>query len=378
MSAILIISVCVLAAIGAVVGFFKKFTKTSFWGLSVAIALLFERMIGTSMKKGDGGYGWAVILTAVIVLLVITAVFISLKKLLANAVAARKKLSEYKNYDERAERDELILNAVDNNDKREYKRQLKKKKKIKDSAGIWGILDGVFGAVSGCLNLLAGVGAIIVFLLMFVDLSGISALQNVFSSALDSSGWQSFGKIIALDLIIVCGISFGIQAGLSSAISGVIVLGLAVGFGYASWSIASSAVCADAVEKLKSGALSSISSMGGVADIAAKAIIAAIIFALSLIIIILVAVFLPKILDKFSENKVFCVVDSVLGAIIVCVVITALFMAVGGIAATLSDLSFMEKFNEYAKGACIGDGMYLYNPLASSFKSFPLRKLFGE
>ncbi|MDE6690427.1 MAG: hypothetical protein K2K04_00495, partial [Clostridia bacterium] len=87
MSALLIVLVCVAAGVGALAGFFKKFTKTSFWGITVLIALLFERMIGTSVKKDSASYGIAVILTAIIVLLVISAELLALKQLLAKAVA---------------------------------------------------------------------------------------------------------------------------------------------------------------------------------------------------------------------------------------------------------------------------------------------------
>lgn len=383
MSAILIISVCVFALIGALAGFFRKFTRTSFWGISVLIALLFERMIGTSFKKNPDNYGLAVILTAVIVLLVISAVLLTLKRLLARAVEARRKLSEYRNFDERAESDELILNAVDSGDRREYKKQLRKKKKIKDSTGVWGILDRIFGTVSGCINALAGVGALIVFLLMFADLSGISALKDAFSSVLNSSGWDGFGKNVSLDLLVICAISFGIhmgyRGGISSAISILVVLGLVGGFGYGAWAIASGEACAGAVSALKNGVLSSLANtLGGTADIIAKAIIAVIIFLLSLVVIILVAIFLPKLIDRFRENKIFSAVDGVLGAIVMCAVVTALLLAFGGIAATLADLPFMAGFNEYAKGACLGDGLYSCNPLASAFKGLPIRGWFKD
>ncbi|MDE7257031.1 MAG: hypothetical protein K2N50_03640, partial [Clostridia bacterium] len=76
MSALLIVLVCIGAVLGALAGFFRKFTKTSFWGITVLFALLFERVVGSSLKKSGGGYGLAVILTTVIVLLVLSAVFL--------------------------------------------------------------------------------------------------------------------------------------------------------------------------------------------------------------------------------------------------------------------------------------------------------------
>lgn len=383
MSAVFIVLVVVGAVIGAVAGFFRKFTKTSFWGITVLFALLFERMIGTSVNKSSNGYGLAVLLTAIIVLLVLSAVLLALRQLLAKAVAARRKLSEYKNYDDRAESDELILNAVDSGDKREYKRQLRKKKKIKDSEGVWGILDRIFGSVSGCINALAGVGALIVFVLLFADLSGISAVRNAFDPLLSSASWQGLGTDIAVDLLIVCALSLsiriGYRGGISSAISIVVVLGLVVGFGFAAWSIASSEACAGAVEALKNGILSGISgTLGGAADTVAKAIIAVIIFVLSLVVIILVGIFLPKIIDKFRDNKIFNAVDGVLGALFMCAVVTMLLLVFGGIAYTLNDLPFMAQLNEYAKRACIGDGIYACNPMGSAFNGLPIRSWFNN
>lgn len=381
MSAVLIALVCVAAIIGALAGFFRKFTKTSFWGITVLFALLFERMVGTSVKKDANGYGIAVILTAIIVLLVFSAVLLGLQKLLASAVASRRKFSEYKNYDDRAESDELILNAVDNGDRREYRRQLRKKKKIKDSAGIWGVLDRIFGAVNGTFNGLVGVGAVIIFVILFADLSGISGLQSAFSSALASSSWQGLGTDVAFDLLIICTLSLSIRIGyrngLSSSLCMFVVLGLVVAFGAAAWSIASSEAAAGAVETLKNGVLSTLAgTLGGLADTVAKAIIALVLFALSLIIIIIVAIFLPKLIDKFRENKVYNAVDGIFGTIFACAAIIGMMLVFGGVAYALSGLEFMARFNGYAKQACIGDALYACNPVGESFRT-TIGSLFG-
>lgn len=381
MTAILIALLIVCAVIGALAGFFRKFTKTSFWGITVLFALLFERMIGTSVKKESNGYGIAVILTAIIALLVFSAVFLGLQKLLAKAVAARRKFSEYKNYDDRAENDELILNAVDNGDRREYRRQLRKKKKIKDSAGIWGVLDRIFGVVCGTFNGLVGVGAVIIFVLLFADLSGISGLQNAFSSVLSSSSWQGLGTNVAFDLLIISTLSLsirlGYRGGLSSSLCLFVVVGLVAAFGAAAWSIASSEAAAGAVDALKNGVLSSVAgTLGGLADTVAKAIIAAILFALSLIIIIIVAIFLPKLIDRFRENKIYVAVDGIFGAVFACAAIVGMMLVFGGVAYALSGLEFMSRFNGYAKQACIGDALYACNPLGETLRK-AIGSLFG-
>lgn len=382
MSTVFIISVCVVAVIGAAVGFFRKFTKTSFWGITVLITLLFERLIGSGVKKGSGGYGLAVILTAVIVLLLTSAVMLSVKHMLARAVNARIKLSEYQKYDERAENEELILNAVDSGDRREYKKQLRNGRKIKRSAGAWGVTDGVAGAVSGCINALTGIATVIVLILLFADLSSIEKVRNIFSASLSSASWLGTGRCLALDLPLICAFAIslriGYNGGISSVLCIVVVLGLTVGFGAAAWSIACSDACAGAVEALKNGILSKISgSLGGATDMVARILIALIIFLLSLVVLILIAVFLPKIFDKFRESAVFGAVDGVLGAILLCAVVVMLFIVFGGIAYTLNDLPFMAQFNTYAGYAHLGDGVYTFNPMESSFKGMPIRGWFN-
>ena len=382
MSAALIILTIVAAVAGAVVGLFKGFTKSSFFGAAALVTLLIVRVAGTAAKKGSQSYGLAVILTAVIALLAVSAVLLALKKLLQRAVEARRKLSHYKNADDREENEAYILAAVDSGDRRQYRKHLRKGKKIRDRAGVWGVIDAVLGACSCALNALIATGTVICCFLLFVDLSNIGALYNLFSASLTSGAWQSTGASLALDLPLICTLSLTIRTGYKSGISSVlclvVVLGMLVGFGYAAWSVASSSMCAGTVDALVNGALSKLSGvLGDKTEIVAKAIIAGIIFLLSLIVVILVGIFLPRLTDKFRENKVFSAVDGVIGAIVLCAVIVAILTAIGGVAYTLNDLAFMDKFNGYADASTLGDGMYAFNPFGSSFASLPLRKLFN-
>ena len=143
MTAVLVILVCVAAVAGAVGGFFVKLTKSSCWGVTVLLALICEGIIGAAVKKTSSGYGLALLISTVVVAVVFMCVFGVLKKLLYKAAEARRQLSHYKNYDDKEENEELILAAVDSGDKRQYKKQLKKGKRIKDSAGVWGFIDRI-------------------------------------------------------------------------------------------------------------------------------------------------------------------------------------------------------------------------------------------
>ncbi|MDE7076711.1 MAG: hypothetical protein K2O62_05265, partial [Clostridia bacterium] len=371
------------AALGAVAGFFKKFTKSSFWGITALLTLLFQMMIGAAVKKTSGGFGIAVLVTTVVVLFALNGVVLLLKKLLEKAVESRKRISHYRNVDTIEENEALILNAVDTGNKSEYKKQLKRSKKIKDSAGAWGIVDGVLGAVNGCFNVLMGLGAAFLALLLFVDLSQIGFLNSIFAASLNSGSWTGLGAKLAFDLPLICVLSLtlriGYKSGISSVFSFVVIIGMLAGFGVASYSIASSSMCAGAVDGLKNGMLSALTAvLGDAVTVVARLIIAGIIFALSLIFVILVGICLPKITSKFRESKIFYMVDGVLGAVVLTIVLLVVIMIFGGIAHTLSDLAFMEKFNTYAAYSNIGDCMYTHNIMNGAFQSLPLRGWFGS
>lgn len=383
MSAILIVSVCLGTVLGGVAGYFKKFTKSSFWGITALLTLLLQMAIGAGVKKTSGGFGIAVLVTTVVVLFVLSGVAALLKMLLTKAVDSRKRLSHYKNVDNIEENEALILSAVDMGDKREYKRQLKLGRKIKDSAGVYGIVDGVVGAVNGAINVLMGLGAFILALLLFVDLSQIGFLNSLFASALGSGSWAGLGSKLAFDLplvsVLALAVRIGYKSGISTVLSFVIIIGMLVGFGAAAYSIAASSACEGAVEALKGGMLSSLAGvLGDSVNFIAKLIIAAIIFLLSLVFVILIGICLPKITEKFRESKIFCAVDGVIGAFVLTVVLIVIIMVFGGIAYTLSDLSFMEKFNAYAAHANFGDCVYTHNVMNPLFESLPLRGWFGS
>lgn len=379
MSAVLIVAVCVFAASGAAVGYFRKFSKTSSWGVSTLLTMLIVRLIGSSVKKTSGGYALSVIISAVVILLILTLCLKIFQKCVAHAVESRKRLSHYKNLDDLEENEAHILNALDNGDKRSYKKQLKKRKKIKDKAGAWGIVDGVLGAVFSSLNFILGIGIVIIAVLMFADISQIGFLQNLFATSLNSSSWAGLGKAVALDLPLISVLAFSVRAGyksgLSSVISIVVVVGLLIGFGAASYSIACTSACESAVNALVNGPLASLSGvLGDKTAVIARVIIAAVIYLLSLVIIILVAVFLPKLCEKLRENKFVFAIDGVAGALVLCGFVLVLIMLVGGVAGTLKDLEFMQTFNAYANGSHLGDALFTYNPFGDLFSSLPLAK----
>ena len=374
-SILMILALIVGVALGALAGFFKKFHGASISGITILLTLAIDKIIGSAVKKTGFGYGLALLITVVVSLLIFSLAVAILQNLMTRVVDARVQLSHYRNHDNVEETEAYILSAVDSGDKREYKKQLKKLRKIKDSAGVWGLVDRILGAVNGGINVLVAIIVVISAILLFADVSGLA--PEAFGSSLASSAWAKFGKGIALDLPLISVISMsiwsGYKNGICSVLSTVVVIAMLVGFGFASYSIASSEACAGAVDSLANGSLlASVKGfLGDKTTLIAQIIITILIFVLSLVVVILVAIFLPKVIDKFREDKVFGLADGVLGAVVLCFVVTALLLVFGGVSASLKDVAFMEKFNSYEEMACFGDAMYSCNPLSSAFTNLP-------
>lgn len=382
MTAVFIVILCVGIALGVLVGVFKKLSKTSIGGMAILLTLLLEKAISSGVDRQSGRYGLTMIITTIVILVVIYILLFVLKKCITKAYDARIEMSHYKNHDKIEENELLILNALDNNDKKKYKKLKRERRKIKDKAGAVGVVNAILGGLFGGVNLLIAIGVVSVSFLLFADLSQIAALKGIFATVLEGAGWMNVGKGFALDVLLITALALSITAGLkggiSSVITTVVILGMVVGFGAASFAIASSEACSGAVTALADGLLAGLKGMlGDTVNIIATAILALIIFLLSLVLIILVGIFLPKLVDKFRENKVFNIIDGVLGAIVLCGVIFGLLATVGGVAATLSDLPFMAKFNEYAAASGFADALYTCNPLAGMFAGLPIRGWFN-
>lgn len=380
-SVVIILVVLIATALGALVGFFKKFHGASLVGVTVLLTFIINKIIGSAVKKTGLGYGIALLITVVLSLLILSLAAKILQNLFNKVLSARLQFSHYKHHDDVEEKEAYILSAVDSGDKKEYKKQLKELENIKDSAGVWGLLDRILGAVNGGLNVLVGTIVVVSVIMVFADISGLAS--GVFGGALASSGWTKFGKGLALDIPLITVLSLciwsGYKGGISSVLCFLVVIGMLVGFGFASYSIVSSEACAGAVSSLANGSLLSgvHALLGDKTEAVAKIIIGVIIYLLSLVVVILVGIFLPKIVEKFREDRVFGIADGVAGAIVLCLAVTVILLVFGGISATLKDVSFMEKFTSYEKMACFGDAMYSCNPLSSVFANLPLAGWFA-
>lgn len=381
LTTIFIIAISVFAAIGAVIGIFKKATGLPFWGATVLLSVLVSWLVDMLVPADNGAYSWLVLGITVGSAVLFTLFFGGVKKFLQKRIDNAKEYSHYKNTDKLEENKEYVLNAVDGNDKKQYRKLRKKRRKIKDSSGGWGVVNRLLGFIFGGVEWLVAVGSIVCMLLLFVEFSGITALQELsfVQEMLATAAWVDIGSKFAIDMLlvgtIVIALKVGFNRGIFHYVTVLVVLAMLGGFGYASWAIATSVDCSG----LQTGLLSQLNDINpDAAAIVAQVIVAAIIFLLSLIIVIITGILLPKLINKYRDNDAFYVADGILGAVVSVAILLAVYIALGGIAYTLNDLSFMSKFNAYEAQSTFANTFYALNPVQSWFANVPIRSWFGN
>ncbi len=375
---VIICCIVFFAALGAGIGVVKGFTNVKSW----AVELLFTGLIGIPIArlitKKMSGVAPAFITLGITVLLVVLfmALFILLRKLLSKAIKKRKELWDYQHYDEQTDETEKILTAANTENKKEYKKLTKHRHKSK--AGVWGVLDRTFGGITlalkgAMLTAIFAAAILTVFNLTRLASEG-GALYGAFGSMYATGAWKFFSNFLfdflAIGIIMLC-VRSGYYSGISSAVWTLVVIFLVVGSAIVAWQMAFKlddfvTVAEGLAEKLE-GSLSGVTSALEKIKITplklAQAIIAIAIFLLMLVFVILIAIFVPRLIDRAREGTVFSIVDGVLGAIAMTVTVLALLLVVGAIANSMHDLAFMEVFNAYFKKSGIATYFYDRNLL---------------
>lgn len=366
-----------LAAIGAIAGCFRRYSRISVWGLSVVLTLVALYVTSTLVESGNEYYFYIVAGVCVGAFLIATAIFSLIGKVLSSARNAKREYNLVHARDDIEEAEAEMQSAIDGNDRREYRRNLKRKKKLlKVRTGAGGVVDVVLGGVSGAVNAAVAAFALISFFLMVSQmLTGVldkSAFTDFIDEAVSSDFWVSFGKKIALDTLLVCllcaSFRVGFRSGISSFLCIVVVLGLIGGAGYSSYVIASGDVCSGLVTSISDGLLASLpEALSEFKPTIAIGIITAVLFVIMLVVIIIIGIFLPKLVDRLRDNKVFMGVDGIIGALLLLGVVFGLLMAVGGITYALDGTVEFDKLTSYTDASVFGNSLYKFNPLQNVF-----------
>lgn len=377
--------ICVLAAIGAIVGAFRRYTKTSVWGLSVLLTFVGLAITAAVIDKEYKYYSYVTAGVTVGVFLIATLLFSLIGKILKTAKNSKRDYNALRVKDELDEVNDKLMNSVESGDKREYKRLVRQRKKLdKVSTGVGGVFDVVLGAVSGAVNAAVAACALVLAALMIsqfaISVLPETSINDFISDLLEAPVWLDWGKKWVLDILLICVICacfrVGYNVGLSSFLSIVIILGLVALAGYGSFMIASSELCSALVASLSDGLLSGLpASAGDLKPTIAKGIITAVLFVIMFVVIVIVGLFLPRLVDRLHSTGVYMAIDGVLGAVVMLAIVIALLLFAGGITYSLTSFPELDKYFDYSKFA---DCFYSLNPLGEMIGDFADKFKSGE
>ncbi len=381
---IVLIVLCVIAVIGLIIGFGKGFMEMSSWANEYVIATAGALLIGVFAGDMLTDYSWlgfVVVLGAGIVLmLVFMLISAAFRKGFAKGVSSHRRKLGYVNMEAQKEADEGIVEALSRKDFRAYKKMTKaSKKKFKQHRGGWGVIDRLFGAITGAIKYFVVAALIITACLVVLDLAGIAqdgvAITETYLYSIYKTDIWTMVQPYIMDFFLmgaVCAcIRKGYKSGLFSALWVLLALCLVGGGFYLAWVIVSSSGTFD-------GMAASLAGLIGMGESDMGTLIAQIILTAGLgiifaIVIILLAIFIPRAIDAARETKTFHLVDGILGSIIVTVIVVGILMFLFGMLSTLTGLEhepeIFVKIGTYFKG---GVGRYFYaDNFLTTFDWFP-------
>lgn len=380
---VIICCIVLFTLLGGGIGALKGFTKVKSWAIELlligGIGIPIGRLITGKVSGGTPVAASVTLGITVFLTVLFMAAFIVLRFVMAKGIEKRKQRSYYEHYDELNDNTEQILTAIGTEDKKQYKQLLKhKKRKIKQTGGVWGILDRVFGGVALAIQGAVLTGIVAAVFISVVDFSRLAqdggALHAVMGKIYTGGTWKLFRGCLfdffVIGIIMLC-IRSGYSGGLTSSVWGIFIVVLVVGAGLLSWQltthvdefkIVTDNLAANINAKL-SGASGILDKVKITPDLLAKIIIAAGLFALMLIAVVIVAIFGPKLIDKARDGFVFRTVDGVLGAIVATIIGLALMLVVGAVVNSLHDFAFMDVFNAYFGKSGIATHIYNRNML---------------
>lgn len=366
------------ALIGAIAGTVKGFVKVKTWAFEMALCGVIAIPVGGLVAKSvtDALVSGAITLGVTLILIILfMVIFACLKKTFKTHIERRQKYEYYGQFEERENNEEQILQAIEEDDKKKFKKLTKRK--FKQKRGVWGVLDRIFGALTLAVKGVVVCGFIVAVTLAIADFSRLGleggALYSVFGETLSNKIWLAL-KSYLFDFVIIGVTASAIKSGYAHGLAGwvwsVCVLGLVVGAGILGWSLASSAEFSGSVNSLAGklngtlgGMAETLSGIGITAELLAKLIITLMLFLLMMVAVILFAVFVPKLLKKAREGVVFHAIDGVLGSLILTVFTLAMLMLVGTVINSMHGVGFMQVFNAYFEKSRIATYFYDNNIL---------------
>ena len=295
LSIIIIVLIVFAGVLGLIIGAVKGFTRVSSRSLELLLTgVLVIPVINAAFgEKEDGTSAVIALVITIVTVCVFMFAFMLLRFILKRKMEYRRKLSYYKQYDEMEDNTEKILNAMGTDDKKAFKKL--SNRKFRQSAGVWGVIDRVFGSVTLAIKGVVVAGLVCASLIMVLDFTRLAqeggALFEVAGGIYVSETWLFFKNYI-FDFIIIGLIALSIKSGYSggmfSSLWSLVVIAMIIGVGYlAFWLSFNAPDFISVAEKMNVGLSESLAGMSGTLEAlgistltVAKVIIGLIVFVL--------------------------------------------------------------------------------------------------
>lgn len=236
--------------------------------------------------------------------------------------------------------------------------------------GAAGVLNRLFGALTGAINAFAKFMMIVVPVLIVLEFAQISGLESTLSSVYESAFWYAL-KPVAFDLIIIgvmnLAIRHGFSKGIITSLWSLIVFALIVGAGFLSYHLVFgtetfSNASAALAEKV-SGWFGNVEMLANLADTLAQWFITVGMFLLLLIVVLVTSFFMSRIISFSRLSDGFYIVDGIFGAIVALIIAVAVMLFIGYLIQPLYGLDFMQSFDSYFQSGYVAKYFYGNNLL---------------
>lgn len=374
LSIIIIVLIVFAGVLGVIIGAIKGFTGVSSSSVELLLTgILVIPVLKAAFGDKDGGpFAISALVITVITVCVFMFAFMLLRFIFKRKIEYKRKQSYYRQYDEMEDNTEKILSAMGSEDDKTFRKL--SNRKFRQSAGIWGVIDSVFGSVTLAVKGIVIAGLVSASLLVIIDFTRFAQADGFlyeFAGGIYVSKIWLFFKGYIFDFIIIgliaISIKNGYTGGMFSSLWSLVVLLLVVGAAVLSFYLSFNASdFISAAEKMSVGLKETLGDFAAtleamnisVVDVA-KGIIGLIVFVLMLIAVILIAIFVPKIIYKARNSLIFCTIDGIFGAVIMTALLIGTLLVVGSVAFSLYELEFMASFNSYFEKS--GVAVYFFN-----------------
>lgn len=232
--------------------------------------------------------------------------------------------------------------------------------------GSVGVVNRLFGGYALAVKGFVIAASLCGLVYTVIDLTQIESLKSALDSVYEGNVWQMIKPYI-FDFIILgiinLAVRHGFSNGISSALWGLIVLGLIAGSGFAAYNLVFKTELFDGAAESLGVRLEDMITNSDLSFTVAQWLWVVILFVLMAVAVGVTSFFVSRVITFARLGTAYGVVDGILGAIVLTVIFTGAILFLGFLLEPISDLKFMTPFTDYFDGSTFARFFYTDNIL---------------